>query len=127
MNDQHQSPLLQQPAELRNMIYEYNLVEPDGDFIGCQLYEPGLLRTYRIIREEASPMCFAQNRYCLHLTDNSWALEPQLGHWFWTKAEKKLKPVTIHFHNTLCIYSPKPGPGFEKWFERFTVANWMCL
>ena len=119
MRNQQQSPLFQLPAELRNMIYEYALIEPDNDCIDVREDDvPGLLRTCRIIREEASPMFFGQNRYFLHLTDNTWALEPQLRHWFWTKAEKKLAPVTIRFRNTDPFYVLGPGPHFEKWFEK---------
>lgn len=78
--------LLGVPAEIKNRIWELVLVRRDEIFIeaGKNNQEPGLLRTCRQIRAEASEMFFTQNFFYVHC--EIYVLAPHKGHWYWKKA-----------------------------------------
>lgn len=80
------SPLiLDLPAELRNRVYEYVLVDPDSEPLlvtrrGHTL--PGILRTCRQPREEGTKIYFDLNSF--QLTFTSLSFEPQPKQWIYS-------------------------------------------
>ena len=68
--NQSQSRLLQLPAELRNQIWEYAVVNAEhivvkftGRYVDIRKPQPGILRICRQTRKEASPFFFQQHRF----------------------------------------------------------------
>lgn len=57
------SQLLSLPAELRNRIYEYALIEENEIAITADLHVPALLQTSRQIRREARSLYFEKNTF----------------------------------------------------------------
>ena len=79
-----QCRLLSLSAELRNIIYDLVLNERYVG-IGRPWPEvPGLLRTCKQIRREASSMFYDENFFLLHTEDLK--MQPHRGHWFWRHA-----------------------------------------
>lgn len=77
--------LLELPAELRNKIYEYALVEQWCIEIDRQNHlQPGLLRTCHQIRAEAIEMFYSENQFQLRVYFPP-EVRPQVRHWLWTK------------------------------------------
>lgn len=73
------------PGEIRNLIYEYCLVEEDDIVIDDNNHsEPGLLRSCRQVREEASEIFYEDNDFFIRIWDLE--LKPRIGHWLWRKA-----------------------------------------
>lgn len=92
MHSQHQSPLLQLPAELQLTIFEYAVQEPEPLLINCACdssyhgdydqwqedsnawkagilrppHQPALTRTCSLIRHIALPMFYKQNTFRAH-------------------------------------------------------------
>jgi hypothetical protein len=62
-------PLLSLPAELRNAIYEYALVEKNDVEINSDLKIPGLLQTSRQIRHESAKIWMLQNNFVACIYD----------------------------------------------------------
>lgn len=77
------------PAEVRNQIYRYTLVEvtdfeDDDSWIVLDqstAMQPALLRCCRQIREEAFSIYWEENAFWLVINDLK--LAPQTGHWIW--------------------------------------------
>ncbi|KAK5122022.1 hypothetical protein LTR85_004268 [Meristemomyces frigidus] len=62
--------LLALPGELHNRIYQHTLVEEDElEVTATGPGQPGLLRTCKAIRNEASSFYYAENRFALRLVD----------------------------------------------------------
>ena len=102
------SRLLALPAELRDAIYTYAVIEP-GEIRLTQgtCAEPALLRTCRQIREEAGSIFYEKNTISVAMQD--YKLEPQTAHWYWTQP---LKNGEIDFR------------GSPKWQN---IKNWLRL
>ena len=63
-------PILNLPAELRNMIYSKALPQEELVHItSINIQIPALLRTCRKMRNEAGPMYFTSNRFRITVTD----------------------------------------------------------
>ena len=85
------SRLLQLPRELRDEICAYAVVEEEEielDEHNCS--EPGLLKTCRQIREEASPLFLSENTFRVEHVDNKF--RPQPDHWVWFERTY----ITVH-------------------------------
>lgn len=63
MHDQSVSRLLALPAELRNKIYHFSLVDEDEIFITSELKPPSLLSTCRQVRNEALQIYYFANSF----------------------------------------------------------------
>lgn len=74
------SPIGALPGELRNLIYEFALFEPNGVATAT---EPGLLRTCKTIREEAELMFYALNHF--HTTVHEDRISHNLCRWLKTR------------------------------------------
>ncbi|GIZ39154.1 hypothetical protein CKM354_000254500 [Cercospora kikuchii] len=61
--------LLDLPADLRNIIYEYSLLQPDRIQITSGLKQPALLATCRQIRSETRMMWFWRNKFTYTAVD----------------------------------------------------------
>ncbi|CAK4016673.1 Hypothetical predicted protein [Lecanosticta acicola] len=83
------------PPELRNLVYEYSLSEPDGVEIWR---EPGLLRTCKAIRAEAELM-FYVNDFSVDVHEDR--MSHALCKWLKSKSETRLKLIrslSVHCH-----------------------------
>jgi hypothetical protein len=58
------------PAELRNRIYRYAMIQ-DGDLTVTPRgpSEPALLRTCYVVRDEACSIYYGENQFLLHIED----------------------------------------------------------
>jgi len=67
------SALLELPAELRNLIYEYTLTAPDRLVLTNDTLpeQPALTRTCRQIRSECLPMFYEKNQFRYYCRDFS--------------------------------------------------------
>jgi hypothetical protein len=72
--------------------------------------EPGLLRTCRKTRKEASPFFFQQNRFMVYI--RNFVLQPQTDHWFLTKADKRNERVRLE------IIGDPLYENMEKWLQK---------
>ena len=64
------SRLLELPAELRNRIYCYAVVSDTSVPVGANSFsEPALLATSKQIRDEASPVFYAENSFNVDMSD----------------------------------------------------------
>ncbi|KAK5111956.1 hypothetical protein LTR85_011703 [Meristemomyces frigidus] len=64
-----QSPLLALPAELRNRIYEFALLEQETVHVDDNLRRPALLDTCRQIRSEALRLWYTENAFLFTIHD----------------------------------------------------------
>ncbi|KAK3653368.1 hypothetical protein LTR56_004572 [Elasticomyces elasticus] len=63
---QRQSPLLSLAPEIRNLIYEYTLLEPTKIDITPSYRTPGFLSTCRLVRQEATAMYWNRNHWTVY-------------------------------------------------------------
>lgn len=93
------NPLLGLPAELRNRIYRFALVQPktiDLDETKWHTHQPAVLKTCKQIRREALGLFYFENKFCATIHDWDPSVKdkfsrlmtkyntksPQLCHWF---------------------------------------------
>lgn len=77
INAQLQSPLLQLPAELRNIVYRYSLIKTGEIRIQLRdLIPPSILCVCRQIRHEASSIFFSENTFVLTVNIPPMAFDP---------------------------------------------------
>jgi hypothetical protein len=96
-----EASLLGLPAELRNIIYIYAVVEPDLDHTGrlgrpghehiievdeTNHRQPALLRTSRQLRDEASKVYYANHYWAVTMPKAK--LTPQRDHWIFHEPAK---------------------------------------
>ncbi|KAK5695985.1 hypothetical protein LTR97_008405 [Elasticomyces elasticus] len=65
-HQQRQSPLLSLAPEIRNLIYEYTLLEPTKIDITPAYRTPGFLSTWRLVRQEATIMYWNRNYWTIY-------------------------------------------------------------
>ena len=104
------SPLLSLPAELRNTIYRYALLEPDEIEVERQQHmQPALLRICRQVRSEASPMFYNENKFKAVSTDLS-AIAPAT-HWTNTKVSDS--------NLDIFAYGDMSWANLKSWLKRY--------
>ncbi|EMC98624.1 hypothetical protein BAUCODRAFT_50523, partial [Baudoinia panamericana UAMH 10762] len=112
--------LLGLPAELRNLIYTYALVESKTRHINVHETghtEPPLLLACRQIREEAAPIFYSDNNFMLHIHEYDGVVAIP----FYRLLQKyRTKRKTNNVRHTLCH-----GPGRDDCGEVVNTDNLM--
>lgn len=88
------SRLLELPAEIRNQIFTYAVVQEEWVIIredDCS--KPTLLETCRQLRKEAEPIFYKHNTFAVRITNCK--IRPQPEHWFWLRDEGKGSQVKL--------------------------------
>lgn len=110
--------LLGMPGEIRNRIYRLSLIEPSLIFVKSKrsAVEPGLLRTCRILRKEATPIFHHENIF------RTWVRKCRIAgkryHWLW-----KLQGVPCE--RIGLVYEGKPSWSALKAWARIYRRNKM--
>ncbi|KAK4548794.1 hypothetical protein LTR36_008567 [Oleoguttula mirabilis] len=103
--------LLSIPAELRNHIYRYALVEEGEIRVDApHRTQPALLCTCRQIREEASGILFGENRFTTPVMDLEWPVPTD--HWF-------NKHVGDDAELTIRLHGVQKWANLEAWLQRY--------
>ncbi|KAK5117155.1 hypothetical protein LTR85_008923 [Meristemomyces frigidus] len=108
--EEGRTTLMGLPPELRNHIYRFALVDETGDLrvdAGHRL-QPGLLRTCRQIREEATNIFFLENTFRI----NSIGLAPPVPERHWLTTRKSTRTVTI------ALPGPWDWANLKGWLRR---------
>jgi hypothetical protein len=82
--------LLELPAEMRNKIYRYALINENCTTLtDSNCNQPALLRTCRQIRTEASILFYSQNKFQLDVSQPLHARGlPHVQYWLWTMPDR---------------------------------------
>ena len=90
-----QSRLLALPAELRNRIYEYALLQDGGIRVMPRLSQPSLLLTSRQICQESLQIWYNRNDFEVPVRDCDASLLTKWGRHAKDKAPRGRKPVLV--------------------------------
>ena len=110
--------LLELPAELRNQIYRYAVVEQDWVHLNDHnSSEAAVLQTCRQIRSEAGPIYYGENVFAVTLTD--YKVRPQPAHWVWDVDRAK----TFKLRNEGSL----DWENLKEWFRLYHEGKSRCL
>jgi hypothetical protein len=109
------SPLLELPAELRNLIYEYAVTEPRRVCVDDGVPEPPLALFCKQIRHESLPLFYTNNDFCVHNYDYNSAVYKKATQ----KSRDLYRQLAVELDPKNCVMRQPHWSNLKGWLEGY--------